>query len=58
MYRLFHYLFGWDYVVIEDSYGCKRFQRIRKTPNGVEYIKGNTGFVELSFSHKHVTRPR
>lgn len=56
MWRLWHKLFGWDYVTHNDYWGHAKFDRIHTTPNGIEYIKGNSGFVRLAPSHIHVTR--
>jgi len=56
MWRLFHYLFAWDYVLYDGD-----IRRIKKTPNGQEYIRGNASpmiFLPTAFTHyvTHLTR--
>jgi len=34
MYKLFHWLFGWDYVLIRSQY----VRRVKFTPNGRAYV--------------------
>lgn len=55
MWRLFHKLFGWDYVRVEFGFDY-HIRRIKKTPNGVEYVN-LYGMKFLSERHyQHLTR--
>ena len=38
MYKIWHKLFGWDYVLFRWG-GTSEIKRIIITPNGTEYIK-------------------
>lgn len=37
MWKLWHKLFGWDYVLYEFA-GEYHIRRIKKAPNGLEYV--------------------
>lgn len=42
MWRLFHRLFGWHYILYKDS-ATKFIIRVKKSPNGTLYIRDWTG---------------
>jgi len=48
MWRLWHRLFGWDYVLYTFVSSC-HIRRVRKFPNGVEYVMvfSSTGCIRL-----------
>lgn len=37
MYKIFHYLFGWDYIHWKDSLGNQGVSRVYKNPEGVPF---------------------
>lgn len=58
MWKLWHFLFGWDYVVFPIAFS-QSIRRIRRTPNGKEYVLwcGNIYFVgDKSREWVHLTR--
>lgn len=50
MYRIFHRLFGWDYVFWKHEAGTCGISRIIKLPDGNYYIKRyyGSGFGDLN----------
>jgi len=48
MWKLWHKLFGWDYVLIE-TFGDQKRARIRKTPTGREYVHPWGGLPDMLF---------
>lgn len=58
MWKLWHFLFGWDYVMFPMGFSLP-IRRIRRTPNGKEYVLwyGNIYFVgDKSRGWVHLTR--
>lgn len=37
-YKLFHFLFGWDYILFHYGFG-EHIKRVRVAPNGLEYVQ-------------------
>jgi hypothetical protein len=53
MWRLFHRLFGWDYIRISFIYG-NVIRRIQYTPNGKAYVSLYGEMELLESSHRNV----
>lgn len=56
MWKLWHRLFGWDYVAHRYGYD-NEVSRLRVAPNGTYYVKtcGNLVFIEQLRELRHLT---